>query len=80
MSDTGVGIRPELLPYLFEKGRETSTLGTEGELGTGLGLPLRRDIMEAHGGARAVSSTPGAGSSFTLTLPERSGGLERADA
>jgi signal transduction histidine kinase len=39
--------------------------------GSGLGLPLVRHIMEAHGGSVEVESTPGKGSTFTLVLPVR---------
>ena len=42
--------------------------------GSGLGLPLVRHIMEAHGGAVEVESAPGKGSTFTLVLPVRGGG------
>ncbi|MFW6337619.1 MAG: ATP-binding protein [Alkalispirochaetaceae bacterium] len=72
VADTGVGISEERLPELFEKEKKTTTLGTDGEPGTGLGLPLCRDIMEAHGGEITLSSSPGAGSTFSLHFPELS--------
>lgn len=68
--DTGIGISEELLPELFRKEKKTTTLGTEGEPGTGLGLPLCRDIMAAHGGEISVRSRPGEGSAFSLRFPE----------
>jgi signal transduction histidine kinase len=70
--DTGIGISEELLPELFQKEKKTTTLGTQGEPGTGLGLPLCKDIMEAHGGEISVRSQPGEGSAFCLRFPELS--------
>ena len=67
--DTGVGIAEERLPDLFEKEKRTSSLGTDGEPGTGLGLPLCRDIMVAHGGEISVDSRIREGSRFTLRFP-----------
>lgn len=66
VTDTGVGISERLLPELFEKEKKTTTLGTDGEHGTGLGLPLCKDIMRAHGGDIEVESHPGVGSTFLL--------------
>lgn len=62
-SDTGCGIQPEDLPLLF------SPLHTTKPEGTGLGLYLAREIVTAHGGDITVSSTPGVGTTFTITLP-----------
>jgi two-component system sensor histidine kinase AtoS len=62
-SDTGCGIRPEDLPLLF------SPLHTTKPEGTGLGLYLAREIVTAHGGDITVTSTPGMGTTFTITLP-----------
>jgi PAS domain S-box-containing protein len=67
--DTGVGIRQDLIPRLFRHEEKTSTVGTSGELGTGLGLPLTGDIITAHGGSVKVESEMGKGSLFTITLP-----------
>ena len=69
--DTGPGIAPEHLPRLFErfyvvdKGRSRQ-LG-----GTGLGLSIVKHIVLLHGGDVTVRSTPGAGTTFTVTLPVR---------
>ena len=65
--DTGRGIAPELLPYVFERGRQAQSA----ELGgLGLGLTIVRYFAEKHGGtARAESDGPGKGATFTLTLP-----------
>lgn len=70
VGDTGVGIAPEALPHIFEpffttkSGPDSSGLG-----GTGLGLPVCRDIIEAHKGRLRVESRPGQGATFTLRLP-----------
>jgi signal transduction histidine kinase len=69
VSDTGVGIPPGLIPNLFVAEIKTSTIGTAGEKGTGLGLPYCKDIMEAHGGHISVSSEVGKGSTFLLVFP-----------
>ena len=64
--DRGAGIAPENQRVIFEKfGRA----GTGTKPGTGLGLYIARSIAEAHGGALEVSSAPGMGATFTLTLP-----------
>jgi len=66
VSDTGRGIAAEHLPHLFDrfwKVREGNRHGA------GLGLAIARGIVEAHGGEITVESTPGAGSTFSFTLP-----------
>ena len=67
--DTGVGIPTDILPRLFTKEEKVSTKGTDGEAGTGLGLPLAMEIIKAHGGNIMVESTPGRGSDFVVELP-----------
>lgn len=70
ISDTGLGIAPADLRRIFEpffttkSGPDSSGLG-----GTGLGLPVCRDIIEAHKGRLRVESRPGQGATFTLRLP-----------
>ncbi len=73
VSDTGIGIDEERLAKIFDyKGEAASTTpGTAGEKGTGLGLPLCRDIMEAHEGSIEVKSELGKGTRFFLHIPER---------
>ena len=65
--DTGRGIPPEEIPHLFEKYRRVRE--AERSEGTGLGLFITKTIVEAHGGAMRVESTPGVGSTFTILLP-----------
>ena len=68
--DTGVGVTPEKLAGLFEVTAARSTDGTAGEKGTGLGLPLCKDLVEKHGGRVWVDSVVGQGTSFHFTLPK----------
>ena len=70
VSDTGVGIDPSLFDDIFRHEVKTTTPGTEGERGTGLGLPYSRDIMEAHGGVLEVDSVKGKGSVLRASLPD----------
>ena len=69
VTDTGVGISPEQLGSLFTIEQRTSTAGTEGKNGTGLGLHICRELVEAEGGTIWVDSTQGAGTTFYVTLP-----------
>jgi CheY-like chemotaxis protein len=69
VQDTGKGIETKMIPNLFKHEITTSTRGTDGETGTGLGLPFSLDIMKAHGGDIAVESAPGKGSAFCAILP-----------
>ena len=65
VSDAGVGIAAEEQERIFDVGVR---LGTDSG-GSGIGLALTRAIVEGHGGALAVTSTPGDGASFTIVLP-----------
>lgn len=69
IEDRGVGIPPEIMPDIFRHEVKTSTVGTAGERGTGLGLPFCMDIMKAHGGTIEADSRPGEGSTFIIRLP-----------
>ena len=69
VEDEGSGIAPEHAEKLFRYEEFFSTPGTAGEKGTGLGLPLCHDIIQAHGGELMVKSELGKGSRFTVRLP-----------
>ena len=68
VEDTGRGIRPEDMNSLFDKFRRIEEI--EGiAKGTGLGLPIAKQLVELHGGQMEVSSEWGIGSTFAFTLP-----------
>ena len=70
MADTGVGIAPGDLRRIFEPFYSTKTgPDAAGQGGTGLGLAVCRDIVEAHHGRLRAESRLGQGSTFTLILP-----------
>ena len=69
VADTGVGIEAERLEKIFHYEEQTSTVGTGGETGTGLGLPLSMDIIKAHNGKMAVESIVNEGTTFFVHLP-----------
>ncbi|HEY8474578.1 MAG TPA: ATP-binding protein [Natronosporangium sp.] len=80
VADTGTGIQPSDLPYVFDRfwradparGRETG--------GSGLGLAIARQIVTDHGGTISVASTPGQGTTFTIRLPTGPAGAAAAEA
>jgi signal transduction histidine kinase len=76
IQDTGIGIAPELQKRLFDWEKRSSTLGTAGEKGHGLGLLLCKEFVEKHGGTIAISSMPNRGTTVILTFPMNV--LERA--
>lgn len=69
--DSGVGIPPDLLPHIFERFYRVPTVEvqTGSSVGFGLGLYVSKQIVECHGGSISVESSPGTGSTFTITLP-----------
>ncbi len=67
--DTGMGIPDEKLETIFEPFSQADSSITRNFGGTGLGLTISRNLMEAMGGSLCVSSTVGVGSTFALTLP-----------
>ena len=75
VQDTGIGIRPEDLPRVFERFYKTSRSRSKTDFigpgggGTGLGLAIAQQVVEAHGGHITAESTPGQGSLFRFTLP-----------
>jgi signal transduction histidine kinase len=70
VTDTGKGIPPEFMPFVFERFRQADSSITRRMGGLGLGLSLVRHIVELHGGRVAVASDGrGRGAVFTVTLP-----------
>ncbi|MCC6628432.1 MAG: PAS domain S-box protein [Chloroflexi bacterium] len=69
--DQGAGIAAEDLPRLFDRFYRSPTAYGQGTPGLGLGLPISKGLVEAHGGTIVVESTPGAGSAFIVTLPRQ---------
>ncbi|TWT40144.1 sensor histidine kinase [Botrimarina hoheduenensis] len=67
--DTGVGIAPDEQARVFEKFFRSSNPAIREEVGTGLGLPLAREIAQLHRGELTLQSTLGEGSTFTVMLP-----------
>jgi signal transduction histidine kinase len=67
--DSGPGIEAAAMPHLFQRFSQVHKESPDREQGVGLGLFISRAIVEAHGGAIGVESTPGAGSVFWFTLP-----------
>lgn len=67
--DTGAGIPPEHLPYVFDRFYRADRARARQTGGAGLGLAIVKQLVQAHGGTVAAESTPGQGSTFTFTLP-----------
>ncbi|WP_224088787.1 PAS domain S-box protein [Nostoc sp. MS1] len=73
VSDTGLGISPEFLPYVFERFRQADGSSTRSHGGLGLGLGLVRHLVELHGGTvQAESPGIGQGATFIVNLPRKS--------
>jgi two-component system, sensor histidine kinase and response regulator len=69
--DSGVGIEPCKLNKIFDVTGSKSTIGTQGEAGSGLGLLLCKEFIEKHDGIISVQSEPGIGSTFRITIPNK---------
>jgi signal transduction histidine kinase len=73
VTDTGIGIAREFLPYVFDRFRQADSTSTRAHTGMGLGLAIVRHVVELHGGSvSADSQGENTGSTFTVTLPTRS--------
>jgi len=69
ITDTGIGIAENALPYIFDEFRQVDGTSSRRHEGTGLGLAIARKAAQKLDGEIAVQSVPGEGSTFTLTLP-----------
>ncbi|MEH1773783.1 chemotaxis protein CheB [Nostoc sp.] len=73
VSDTGIGIRADLLPYVFDRFRQGDSSSSKTTQGLGLGLSIVRHVVELHGGTvQAQSPGEGLGTTITVRLPLRS--------
>ncbi|MFI7418630.1 sensor histidine kinase [Nonomuraea sp. NPDC049684] len=71
VTDTGIGIRAEHLPHVFDRFWRAEKSRNRRTGGSGLGLAIVRDLAEAHGGTATAASTPGVRTTFALRLPAR---------
>ena len=70
VQDTGIGIPDSMIDKLFiSNGKDRTTIGTEGEIGTGLGLDIVQDYIHLHSGTITVSSVESEGTTFTIHIP-----------
>lgn len=69
IADTGTGIAPDDLPYVFDRFYRGDRARTEGQGESGLGLPIARSLVEMHRGTITVQSRPGEGTTFLIRLP-----------
>ncbi|GJD21228.1 hypothetical protein RIVM261_061840 [Rivularia sp. IAM M-261] len=70
VSDTGIGIKPDFLPYVFDRFRQEDSSIRRNAGGLGLGLSIVKQIIELHGGTvKATSPGVGQGATFTIVLP-----------
>ena len=69
VEDTGIGIPPEYHQAIFEEFRQVDETAARKRIGTGLGLPITKHLIERHGGSLTVTSAVGKGSTFTIALP-----------
>jgi PAS domain S-box-containing protein len=80
VSDSGIGIRPDFLPHIFERFRQADAGTTRERGGLGLGLAIARQLVETHGGTlRGASAGHGQGSTFTIRLPRLVSARDEAD-
>ncbi|WP_293250447.1 MULTISPECIES: hybrid sensor histidine kinase/response regulator [unclassified Microcoleus] len=75
--DSGIGIAPDFLPYVFDRFRQADSTTTRSYGGLGLGLAIVRHLVEQHGGKVGAENNAGGGAKFTVSLPlaqEQGGG------
>jgi signal transduction histidine kinase len=69
VKDSGIGISKEDMPHIFDRFFRVKGKATRHITGSGLGLALVKEVVEAHQGYIDVQSTPGVGTTFTLSFP-----------
>lgn len=69
VSDTGIGISAENLPHIFDRFYQVENSYSKKYSGTGLGLPIVKELVDLQGGTITAKSQPGEGTSFTFVLP-----------
>ena len=69
VEDTGRGIPPAEIPYVFDRFHQVEASGVPGEEGTGIGLALARELVVLHGGTITAESRPGQGATLVVRLP-----------
>ena len=80
ITDSGIGMTPEFLPYVFEPFRQEDDRSAREHGGLGLGLGICKQLVELHGGTiTAASDGPGLGAVFTVRLPAYSGTARQGD-
>ncbi|GAA3047621.1 SpoIIE family protein phosphatase [Actinokineospora globicatena] len=79
VADTGLGIAEDQVPLLFRRFHRVRGAGGRSQEGTGIGLALVQELVHLHDGEIAVTSTPGVGTAFTITLPHGSGASAPAE-
>jgi CheY-like chemotaxis protein len=80
ITDTGIGISQDFLPYVFDRFRQADSSSTRSHGGLGLGLAIVRHLVELHGGAvSAASNGRRSGASFTVKLPLMAVNVRRAE-
>jgi PAS domain S-box-containing protein len=78
VKDTGIGISPDFLPFVFDRFKQADSSTTRIHAGLGLGLAIVRHLVELHGGTvRAESEGSGHGATFTISLPIATGAPSR---
>ena len=80
VSDTGIGMSKEFLGRIFEPYAREMRFGDRSAAGTGLGMPITRNLVSQMGGEIKVESEPGRGSAFTVTLPLAEAGEQQVPA
>ena len=78
VADTGLGITPEQLPFIFNRFYQADDSSTRSQEGTGIGLALVKELVELQAGTVLVNSQPGVSTTFTIRLPYQPANREQA--